>query len=266
MTEILERTKVLITVMTYPLPSSRYQEVICTAGITDKGEWVRLYPIDYRYRPRFQQFRKYQWIEVELSERGTGNDNRKESRKPNLDSIVILGEPLTTDKGWIERRKIIDKMPVYTVKQLESLYESERTSIGVVKPNSILSVKVEESDREWKPEWQMIYDQLKLFGDPPIPLRKIPYKFSYVFECDDNPRPHNAMIEDWELGVLFLRELDRLGNEEMAAESVRSKYFDEMCSSSKDTRFFMGTTFPYNKWVILGVFWSPVNYQMELGL
>ena len=70
MNESFEPTRVLITVMTYPHPSRGYQELICTAGITEAGEWVRLYPIDYRYRPRDQQFRKYQWIEVGLSPRG----------------------------------------------------------------------------------------------------------------------------------------------------------------------------------------------------
>ena len=32
----------------------------------ETNEWVRLYPIDYRYRPSHQRFRKYQWIELEL--------------------------------------------------------------------------------------------------------------------------------------------------------------------------------------------------------
>lgn len=36
------RTKVLVTVMTYPLPSRGYQELVCTAGVTEDGEWVRL--------------------------------------------------------------------------------------------------------------------------------------------------------------------------------------------------------------------------------
>ena len=52
------RTKVLIVVMTYPHPSRGYLELVCTAGITEQGEWVRLYPIDYRYRRRDQQFHK----------------------------------------------------------------------------------------------------------------------------------------------------------------------------------------------------------------
>lgn len=85
-----EPTKVLVTVMTYPHPSRNHQELVCTAGVTEAGEWVRLYPIDYRYRAPSQRFKKYQWIEVGLWPRGAGNDNRKESRRPDLDSIRLL--------------------------------------------------------------------------------------------------------------------------------------------------------------------------------
>ncbi|MEP0911748.1 hypothetical protein NDI45_12575 [Leptolyngbya sp. GB1-A1] len=251
------RTKVFINVMTYPHPSRGYQELVCTAGITEQGEWVRLYPIDYRYRPRNQQFRKYQWIEVDLFPYGAGNDRRKESRKPILDTLRVLGEPLSTKNGWRERRQIIDPVPVYTVKQLRELHESERVSLGIVQPTKVLDLKIESADPEWKPEWQSLFDQLTLFGPVQKPLRKIPYKFSYVFECNDSSRPHNAMIEDWELGVLWLNEVARLGDEEQAALSVRRKFLDELCNETKDTRFFMGTVFPYNTWVVLGVFWPP---------
>ncbi len=251
------RTKVLITVMTYPHPSRGYQELVCTAGVTEQGEWIRLYPIDYRYRPRNQQFRKYQWIELDLFPHGSGNDRRKESRKPVLDTIQVLGEPLSTKNGWRERRQIIDQIPVHSVKQLRELHESERVSLGMVQPTRILDLKIEPADPEWKPEWQSLFDQLTLFGPVQKPLRKIPYKFTYVFECSDSHKPHNAMIEDWELGVLWLNEFARLGNEEAAAQSVRRKFLGELCGDNKDTRFFMGTVFPYNTWVVLGVFWPP---------
>ncbi|HBQ99569.1 MULTISPECIES: hypothetical protein [unclassified Roseofilum] len=257
------KTKVLITVMTYPHPSSSYQELICTAGITENYEWVRLYPIDYRYRSRDQQFRKYQWIEVDLLAHGDGKDRRKESRKPILETLQILGEPLSTKRGWQERRDIIDRMPIYTVKQLKELHQSDRTSLGIVRPTKVLDLKIEPDQSEWKPEWQQLFDQLKLFGPPQKPLRKIPYKFRYVFECEDSHTPHKVMITDWELGVLWLKEVDRLGDEEKAALSVRNKFFNEICSNQKDTLFFMGTVFPYNTWIVLGVFWPPKKVKKQ---
>ncbi|MEO8609046.1 MAG: hypothetical protein ABI690_14245 [Chloroflexota bacterium] len=243
--------------MTYPLPSRGYQEIICTAGITKSGEWVRLYPVDYRYRPKEQQFRKYQWIEVDLAPRGAGNDNRKESRKPNLDTITVIGDPISTKNDWAERRKIIDALPTHTVHEYRQLFEQDKTSLGIVRPTKILDMVIEDTEKDWKPEWAMLFQQLKLFGEPQKPLRKIPYKFSYVFECEDSDKPHKTMCEDWELGVLFLNEVERLGSEEKAAESVRNKFLNDLCAPTRDTRFFMGTIFPYNTWVVLGVFYPP---------
>lgn len=106
-----ELTKVLITVMTYPYPSKKYQETVCTAGVTQSGEWIRLYPVDYRYRPKHQRFRKWQWIAVALGPRGHGSDQRAESREPDLSTVRLLGEPLSTKDQWRARRAIIDAMP-----------------------------------------------------------------------------------------------------------------------------------------------------------
>lgn len=259
------KTKVLITVMTYPHPSESHQELVCTAGVTEQGEWVRLYPIDYRYRPRNQQFRKYQWIEIGLANHGAGNDARRESRKPDLESIRLLGEPLTSKDNWRLRREIIDRMPHHTRFELEALYDAQKTSLGIVRPTEIIDLEVEAATREWKPEWQGVLGQFTLFGGQPKPLEKLPYKFSYVFRCaDSGEKVHRAMIEDWELGVLYRREVERLGDEKAAVASVRKKFLDEICHPSRDTRFFMGTVFPYNTWVVIGVFWPPKDLQGSL--
>jgi hypothetical protein len=257
-------TKVLVTVLTYPHPSQSYDELVCTAGITEAGEWVRLYPVDYRYRPTQQQFHKYQWIEVGLAAHGAGNDNRKESRRPDLSSIKILGERIGPEHGWRERRTLIDPMPTHTLNELKALHQSEKVSLGIVRPTEILDLKITDENSAWKPEWQAIYDQMRLFGPPPKPLRKLPFKFQYVFRCAGSDKPHRAMIEDWELGVLWLKESERLGDERAAAESVRSKYLDQMCRADNDVRFFMGTKFPYNTWLVLGVFWPPRILQPAL--
>ncbi|MEX2176437.1 MAG: hypothetical protein WD872_18885 [Pirellulaceae bacterium] len=253
-----EKTKVLITVMTYPHPSRGYQELVCTAGVTESLEWVRLYPVDYRYRPTHQRFKKYQWIEVELSATGAGNDRRKESRRPELDSIQLIGEPLSTKHEWQERRRIIDSMPHSTLNQWKAGYERDKTSLGIVRPAQVLDMEIREAEEpDWKPEWKRLFQQQTLFGPSQKPLRKLPYSFHYVFQCEDSDKPHTAMCEDWELGALFLKESARLGSDEAAAESVRSKFLTELCGPKKNTRFFMGTHFPYNVWLVLGVFWPP---------
>ena len=132
-------------------------------------------------------------------------------------------------------------------------HDQDRTSLGIVHPKRVLDLTIEDADREWKPDWQALFQQLRLFGASPKPLTKIPFKFSYVFECEDSEKPHKAMIEDWELGVLFLKEVDRLGSDEQAAESVRAKFLNELCAPDRDTRFFVGYDFSVQ---LLGRAWS----------
>jgi hypothetical protein len=199
-----------------------------------------------------------------LSEQRYRNDRRIESREPNLDSIKILGNPLSTKDNWKERRKIIDKMPHYTLNELKKLYEEKRVSLGIVRPTRVLDIETKEVTLEWKPKWQNLFEQLRLFGPQQKPLQKIPFSFHYIFECSDSSKPHKAMIEDWELGVLFLKERDRLITEKFAVESVKNKFLNEICQKDKDTRFFMGTRFPYNTWLVSGVFWPPRTLQRSL--
>ncbi len=255
MSQERERTNVLITVKTYPHLPKKHDERVCVAGITDQHEWVRLFPVDYRYRPEEQKFEKYQWIDIELEPGGYKNDVRKESRRPHLDSMRFIGKPLSSAKNWESRRAIIDQMPHHTANELKQLYDEERVSLGIVRPTSVLDLEMTPTDRRWTPGQEENLRQLRLFGDPPKPLRKIPFEFRYVFQCEDSDKLHRAMISDWELGILFLKEEARLGSEEAAAQSVRKKFLDEICHEDRDTRFFMGTTFPHNSWIVIGTFY-----------
>ena len=254
-----ELTKVLITVLTYPHPSKKFQETVCTAGITEDGEWVRLYPIDYRYLPEQQKFHKWQWVEVALGPRGHRNDQRPESREPDLNTLRVLGEPISTRNNWLERRQLIDPMPHHTVQQLEALHSQDRTSLGIVRPTRVLDLKATPTDREWSEKYQALWKQARLFGEQK-PLTKLPFRFHYVFECDDSGKTYTVMNEDWELGVLFLKERQMKG-EAAAVQSIRQKFLDEICREDKDTRFFMGTYHPFNQWLVLGTFWPPKQSQ-----
>jgi hypothetical protein len=61
-----------------------------------------------------------------------------------------------------------------------------------------------------------------------------------------------------------MNERYRLGSDEKAAESVKQKYVNDICGPDKDTHFFMGTTFPWNSWVVLGLFYPKRERQMPL--
>src|SRR5690554_5892461 len=71
--------------------------------------------------------------------------------------------------------------------------------------------------------------------------KKLPYKFSYVFTTEDD-KERTLMVEDWELGALYWNCLKRAkGDEELACQKVKEKYYDYMVNRC-DLHFFLGTT------------------------
>jgi hypothetical protein len=247
-----ERIKVLITVKTYPSPSQKHEETVCTAGVREDGSFIRLYPIDYRRKPYYQWYKKYQWIELEVGRQK--NDPRPESLRP-LGDIKVLGSPLGTVGNWAERRKYVLAGPRFTMCELEQMSQKE-ISLAIVKPRLVQDFIIEEVERHWKPEWETKMKQDKLFGPDRKPLEKIPYKFSYKFTCEEpGCNGHKKMIEDWEVGQLYRNMRDKTGDERTACEKVRDKFHKQICANDKDTHFFVGTVLKHGTWVILGTFY-----------
>lgn len=91
--EELPNARVLVTVKTYPNPSTKYDELVCNAGFLETGEWLRIYPIKFRSLPYSQQYKKYNWIELDLVKQTS--DFRQESYRPRLgidEEIRLVGE------------------------------------------------------------------------------------------------------------------------------------------------------------------------------
>ena len=257
-----ETLKVLITVKTYPIPSAKYGELVCTAGVTEGGQFVRLYPVNFRDQPYSKQYRKYQWIEVEASHH-TGRDFRKESYRPDCGTLTVLGEPIPTNGDWVERSKYVMPLLSSSMEALKEQQSKDETSLGLIRPKVVKDLVVEPTDRDWKPSFYQELKQARLWDDRTVsqePPRKVPFKFQYVFECDD-PRckGHRMMNEDWELGALYWRLIDGGASEEEACEKVRQKFLDELCGPDKETHFFVGTVLAHPKsWVVIGVYYPKV--------
>lgn len=254
------KEKVLILVKTYPVPSASYSELVCIAGITEDGQWRRLYPVPFRDLPRYQQFSKYSWVDVEVTR--PDNDQRLESRRPNIDSIGI-GDCIDTSDKWRKRRKWVERLDVLTVNQLEDKFADSHTSLGVVVP-TVHDVEIKEIDVDWSEKDRGKLSQMNLDWQPANQLTKIPFEFRYVFECDDDKKTRRAMITDWELGMRYINTLKSNPDPRMAAEEVKNYYLKLTDRDKYDTRWFMGTRHPYNTWIVVGLFYPPKLRQMAL--
>jgi len=208
------------------------------------------------------------------------SDPRLESYKiTDIEQVKLLGEPLGTERAWAERKDVIfEKNEVYSdLKLLIEKANKNELSIAIFKPTEILEFKIEETEREWNHEsLELLKEkarQLSLFQTEEelkrefLIVDKLPYKFSYRFR-DCHGTESTLMIEDWEIGMLYWNCLKQAGgNEPEAIEQVKRKYMDEF--SRKDLYLFLGTTRQFHGWaknpfVIIGVFYPPVDSQMAL--
>lgn len=269
-----ERKKVLITVKTYPTLSEKYDELVCTAGFLEDGSWIRLYPVPFRKLADRNQYRKWEWIELDLVK--NERDFRKESYRPyDMDGeISIIKHIGTTPNEWIERKQVVLKN-VYS--DMENLIAEARnkeigTSLAVFKPADILDFYWEKDSREWD-QTKLAnvlanVRQLNIFNTPEenairtqfTPVNKIPYKFKYKFKSSSGSI-HNLMIEDWELGVLYFKYVHAGFSEIYACNKVKEKFFDNLVQK-RDLYFFLGTSLKWhnvgvNPFMIIGIFYPP---------
>jgi hypothetical protein len=275
---MIESRKVLITVKTYPTLSTKYAELVCTAGILDDGKWVRIFPMPFRKLEYEQKYKKYQWIELKIKK--STSDYRPESFEVvDWPKIKLLGDVLSTKDSWRSRRNIVfAKNKVYQdLTELIEIAKQNKLSLAIFKPTRIIDFIVEATDREWdekklktlenrSKQLSLIQTHEEIKKELQI-VKKLPYKFSYCFE-DINGKKSTLMIEDWEIGALYWNCLrDSNNDEELAIQKVRQKYWDEFLN--KDLHFFLGTTLANhlrapNPFVIIGLFPPPKEKQQPL--
>lgn len=269
-------TKVLIAVKTYPSLSSKYDELVCTAGFKENGTWIRIFPIPFRKLEYEKRYSKYDWVEIDL-EKNT-SDFRPESFKPrSLEAGFNIISHLETDNNWSLRKEIVLEKIYTDLSALiaEAKDENVCTSLAVFKPKTIIDFMIEPVERDW--DKKKLADlkakarQLNLFANSENPfevVKKLPYKFSYKF-IDEKDRESTLMIEDWEIGALYWNMLERHEeNEAKACADVKTKYYEDF-AKTKDLYLFLGTTreFHYiapNPFVIIGTFHPKKETQARL--
>ena len=255
--------RVLVTVKAYPNPSKSLMEASCVAGVTDDKQLVRLYPVPFRYLAGPQKFKKYQWVEVPVVE--ARNDPRKETFRPQFDSLKVVSPQLSTSGSWRERRQWVRPVLSDSLCDIQDAQQASGTSLGVFKPAEIMDFDWEqEKQKDWtaKELARLGIRDLFLQKDRKRlePLEKIPFSFRYRFRCADcrTAEPHHMKIVDWELMQFYRRMREESETIEDCLRKVRDKWLDELCGAEKDTHFFVGNMQAHlNSFLVLGVFWPP---------
>jgi len=240
----------LVLAKAAPVTSTKYRYLVCVAGITETGEWRRIFPIpwDIFVGSGDIKFKKKQWIEYELRE-NKSPDGRPESRKIRPETITPLHE-----ESFKNIKKMLDER-LTTMEELQSKKRHECT-LGVIKPKIIDMVWTDRVEQVEKAE--NIKKQKTLDGKRVFTLEPFDKKFQYIFKCSPTcPNKHQIMCEDWEIEELY-RKLKKDYDIDTACKKVRDKFTKEIYYEGL-TYFIMGTHRQYNTWLIVSVIYPKKN-------
>lgn len=260
--------EIFVIAKTYPTRSSKYKELVCTAGINKKGEWFRIYPVPFNSLEEYKKFAKYTWIEAEIDR--DPRDPRLESHKINTSSLKIL-EHIPPNKDWqLRRQLILENTRIYTNLQeiIDGAQVHNSLSMCTFKPTKLLDVELQKKEiEEYTEKDKKAFQNANrsLFDNETCEVEfnampQIPYRFKLKFE-DDSGKESSMSIIDWEFSQLYLK----YNKPEHAAEVVKDKILSLF---NKDIYLFLGTMRQRHSWTsnpftIIGVFYPPrvTRYQ-----
>ncbi|MFA5239207.1 MAG: hypothetical protein WC476_05800 [Phycisphaerae bacterium] len=250
----LETKKVLITVKTYPNPSTKYGETVCCAGIDLRtNEWIRLYPITYRDLDNSKKFKKYTIIEVKCEK--AKNDKRLESYRVDVESIKIV-KWLDSKKKWESRKEFV--IPTISPSFCHILSSIEHNkSLGTFKPCKI-DFSWKKSTLQVSSKREKCYAQLSFFDKKKNTIEEIPYIFYYHFKCAENSEcsGHKLPILDWEIGQAYRDWRNQYATEDILLAKIKERWLNLMCSKDNDVYFYTGNMQRFkDQFMILGTFY-----------
>lgn len=268
MTSEVER--ILILCKTYPSPSAGHAETSCVAGINEKGEMRRLFPVPFRLIEDEKQFKKWQWIRARVEK--TSSDHRPESRRLYIDTIECEDKPLSTDNHWRERRPWIERIPTFdNFDAVENARQKNGITLALVRPRRIVALDVKQVENpDWteeeKAKLQQAQNQGGLFDNTDAKdmrlLKKLPFDFHYRYQCEsaEGVVESRHKLVDWEAGALFWNVYRR--HRSAWETPFRDKL--EKNLPAADLMFLMGTIhrFP-DQWLIVSLIYPPKQPRQE---
>lgn len=262
--------RILIWGKTYPELSSKYYETVCTGGVRENGEFIRMYPIPFRYLGENSNFTKYQWIRAKIKK--SKEDPRPESFKVDPNSIIVE-ETIPPDKfQWFERKRHIFPIDKFCFNSAERLLEDNRIckrSMGFVKPAVVHDVVMEDRPSEdyvtFKRKLEENRQRSKqpdLFGEPSLAelkqLQFISKRFKVKWSCNSHDcRSHNMSVLDWEAYELVRK---------VGASEALERMKQILISGDYAVGFFLGNFRLHPTAFTIGGIWYPKKSDLAPNL
>jgi len=265
MQEKHQKRRIRILVKAFPQPSTKHEETVCCAGVTEDGkELLRLYPIRYRRLPKSDQFDRYDLVEMTTTK--STSDSRPESHRVDEGSIKLI------QKSKISEEARVNLWRPFIAPSIGILSEDNKKngrSLGIIRPQQqsikFIVREAKDSNAEDQEVADMVFkEQSSLLEDPLKPITKPKYSFSYQFTCTEPNRctciknPHIHQIHDWEVQATYFNYKHKYKSEEETLKMMKMAYQENI--PKRNLHFILGTMAGHPKtFIIIGLLRSGVD-------
>ncbi len=250
----MTREDILILCRAIPEQSRKYFKTVCVAGINDKDELRRLYPVPFRpFVPNGGiPFHKGDWVNMTVKS-PQKNDKRKESKKVELASTNV------TRKAYDDEiRKIISRIEKNSVKEVEN----SGGSLGIIKPiiKKFETKVIDTSLFEPQNTLFSLRSNIKLSRIKMLQESFYEFLCQNAKNCSCSQRPHRMEIHDWEVNELYRNIIKSTKDEQEIKKKMEEKFLTWM--STREVYFMIGTHYRWKTWMIVSIIYPPkVNYS-----
>jgi hypothetical protein len=252
-----EEKRVLIIGRASPEPSLKHIETVCTGGITEDGQLLRLYPISLRYLEEEKRYKLWSWARFDVSK--NPQDKRKESYRVREESITVLAEV----RSWSERFSLLKRGIFPDRETLELRYREDWTSMGVIEIE-YLDLQQRVRQKDWERDKPYI-KQFHLYTETK-PLEQLPLDMRLRFRCKNNPRckTHVSTLIGWEYMEAFRKFRTKYGTGHGAFSQIKAALEERFADPKRDAFALMGTHFKYSSWMVAQLYFFEKSLPSRL--
>lgn len=242
----------LVNCKTYPAVSTKYTETVCTGGVQADGQFVRLYPIPFRFLDAAEQYGRWDLIRVRAY-RDT-KDTRPESWHLENGTPIETLQQITSEKqrwDWMSK----------TIHPSAAAMTEKRLTNGLVEIEPI-EFYWKADDKEWTPGQITVIQQGDLFASKAQMkelAERVPWQFRLKYRERSTGREDDGKVLAWSYYQGFRRALSETRDEQRALQVISEKVKRSIFAEDRVVFAILGTHSRFGHWMISALYHVPRN-------
>jgi len=242
--------ELMVNCKTYPAVSTKYVETVCTGGVRANGEFVRLYPVPFRFLDAEEQYGRWDVIRVRAY---------RDSKDPRPESWHFLpGSPIEKlDSITTDRRRW--EWMCKTIHNSAAAMQEKGLTNGCVEIEPIEFYWKPDS-KEWTPNQLSVIQQGDLFAtkDQMQGLAdRVPWQFRLKYKEKSTGQEFDGKVLAWSYYQGFRRARNESGNDQVALETIANRIRESIFSADRTVFAILGTHSRFGHWMISALYHVP---------